>query len=257
VRTRAMCVCIVGRRSDTAELAADLEVIAKIRDVLGRGNVMLMNSLGFSSLSMMPSYDGTFSEGRAINAVGLLGAGGMVNIMWTSNNMECCANQAAADRCVSLSSHTSVRRGMRVEVSAARYGAVVAGTSSKGCIWASIPWRRCLQPIIASVTTQRLFHGLRTSEQRYPAFFEGASLSACPPVCLCAYSGVLTVMDALTYFLLAAGLCSRRCRASATTSSHTQCAWWVGWAKPTPLSCTPTAPPTASCTRWCSPGTAR
>jgi hypothetical protein len=36
---------------------------------------MLMNSLGFSSLSLMPSYDGTFSEGRQINAVGLLGAG--------------------------------------------------------------------------------------------------------------------------------------------------------------------------------------
>ena len=58
---------------------------------------MLMNSLGFSSLSMMPSYDGTFSEGRAINAVGLLGAGGMVNIMWTGNAAECCRTEADAD----------------------------------------------------------------------------------------------------------------------------------------------------------------
>ena len=54
-----------------------LEVIAKLRAAVGTTKVMLMNSLGYSSLSMMPSYDGTFSEGRAINAVGLLGAGGM------------------------------------------------------------------------------------------------------------------------------------------------------------------------------------
>eukprot|EP01051_Picozoa_sp_SAG22_P007710 SAG22_NODE_552_length_9177_cov_15.661489_4_plen_490_part_00 len=75
-----------------------LEVIEKIRGVFGAEKVMLMNSLGYSSLSMMPSYDGTFSEGRAINAVGILGAGGMVNIMWTSNNLECCPNEPFADQ---------------------------------------------------------------------------------------------------------------------------------------------------------------
>ena len=74
-----------------------LEVIAKLRAAVGTTKVMLMNSLGYSSLSMMPSYDGTFSEGRAINAVGLLGAGGMVNIMWTANNMECCPDEPQAD----------------------------------------------------------------------------------------------------------------------------------------------------------------
>jgi hypothetical protein len=46
-----------------------------VEGVFGSEKVMLMNSLGFSSLSLMPSYDGTFSEGRQINAVGLLGAG--------------------------------------------------------------------------------------------------------------------------------------------------------------------------------------
>lgn len=46
-----------------------LEVIEKVRGVFGTEKVMLMNSLGFSSLSFMPSYDGTFSEGRQINAV--------------------------------------------------------------------------------------------------------------------------------------------------------------------------------------------
>ena len=107
-----------------------------------------MNSLGFSSLSLMPSYDGTFSEGRQINAVGLLGAGAaktspfpslpvseddniktpflsnfyikmiilprqardkhsesiqksavflQVNIMWTSNNLECCPDEPRSD----------------------------------------------------------------------------------------------------------------------------------------------------------------
>jgi hypothetical protein len=74
-----------------------LEVIEKIRDVFGKEKVMLMNSLGYSSLSLMPSYDGTFSEGRQINAVGLLGAGGMVNIMWTSNNKECCPDEPHSD----------------------------------------------------------------------------------------------------------------------------------------------------------------
>ena len=74
-----------------------LEVIRGIRATMGREGVMLMNTLGYSSLSMMADYDGTFSEGRAINAVGLLGAGGMVNIMWTSSNLECCRHEAAAD----------------------------------------------------------------------------------------------------------------------------------------------------------------
>ena len=65
--------------------------------MFGTERVMLMNSLGFSSLSFMPSFDGTFSEGRQINAVGLLGAGGMVNIMWTGNNLECCPDEKTAD----------------------------------------------------------------------------------------------------------------------------------------------------------------
>ena len=74
-----------------------LEVIAGIREVVGTKFVMLMNSLGYSSLSFMPSYDGTFSEGMAFNAVGILGAGGMVNIMWTASAGECCSSPAGSD----------------------------------------------------------------------------------------------------------------------------------------------------------------
>jgi hypothetical protein len=47
-----------------------LEVIAGIREVIGSSKVMLMNSLGYSSISFMKDIDGTFSEGKAINAVG-------------------------------------------------------------------------------------------------------------------------------------------------------------------------------------------
>ena len=74
-----------------------LEVIAGTRQALGTGKIMLMNSLGYSSLSFMPSFDGTFSEGKAVNAAGLLGAGGMVNIMWTTSAWECCRTAALAD----------------------------------------------------------------------------------------------------------------------------------------------------------------
>lgn len=79
-----------------------IAAIGAVRSVLGKERVMLMNSLGYSSLSLMEGHacdridgltltlrpwltgiDGTFSEGRAVNAVGLLGAGGMVSILWT------------------------------------------------------------------------------------------------------------------------------------------------------------------------------
>lgn len=52
-----------------------LDVIAGIRGVLKTDKVMLMNSLGYSSISFMKDIDGTFSEGKAFNAVGILGAG--------------------------------------------------------------------------------------------------------------------------------------------------------------------------------------
>ena len=74
-----------------------LDVMSAVRHEIGANHVMLMNSLGYSSLSFMPSYDGTFSEGTAFNAVGLLGAGGMVNIMWTSSAAECCTTAAHSD----------------------------------------------------------------------------------------------------------------------------------------------------------------
>ncbi len=66
------------------------QVIHECRKTLGNDKIMLMNTLGYSMISMMKSYDGTFSEGKAINAVGLLGAGGMISILWTDRSDGCC-----------------------------------------------------------------------------------------------------------------------------------------------------------------------
>jgi hypothetical protein len=42
-----------------------------------------MNSLGFSCISLMGGIDGTFSEGKQVSAVGILGSAGMISILWT------------------------------------------------------------------------------------------------------------------------------------------------------------------------------
>ena len=60
-----------------------LEVIAEIREAVGgRERIMLMNSLGYSSLSLMPSYDGTFSEGRCV----------FIPLYWPPNYKLCTSN---------------------------------------------------------------------------------------------------------------------------------------------------------------------
>jgi hypothetical protein len=51
--------------------------------------VMLQNALGFSQLSLMKDFDGTFSEGGVVNSVGLLGARSTA-ILWTYNAKACC-----------------------------------------------------------------------------------------------------------------------------------------------------------------------
>jgi len=58
--------------------------------------VMLQNALGFCQLSLFKAFDGTFSEGAIVNAVGILGARS-TSILWTSNARECCSSEAAAD----------------------------------------------------------------------------------------------------------------------------------------------------------------
>ena len=58
--------------------------------------VMLQNALGFAQLSLMEAFDGTFSEGAIVNAVGVLGAKS-TTILWTGSAKECCASDAVAD----------------------------------------------------------------------------------------------------------------------------------------------------------------
>merc|ERR1712194_863813 len=60
------------------------DITVEMRGVLGN-KIMLINTLGFSRLDFMRPFDGTFSEGKAVNAAGLLTAGGKPAIMWTSN----------------------------------------------------------------------------------------------------------------------------------------------------------------------------
>jgi hypothetical protein len=56
---------------------------------------MLMNTVGNCRIDMLRHYDGTFSEGHGVNAVGLLGARSPA-ILWTYTSSECCATPAAA-----------------------------------------------------------------------------------------------------------------------------------------------------------------
>ena len=58
--------------------------------------VMLQNANGFVQLSLLKSFDGTFSEGGIVNAVGILGARS-TSILWTYNSKECCGTPAVAD----------------------------------------------------------------------------------------------------------------------------------------------------------------
>lgn len=48
---------------------------------------MMLNTLGYSMLSLMGPFDGTFSEGHAVNAVGLLGIVSP-SILWTYTNAD-------------------------------------------------------------------------------------------------------------------------------------------------------------------------
>lgn len=56
----------------------------------------LQKALGFAQLSLFKDFDGSFSEGAIVNAVGLLGARS-TTILWTSNANECCRSAEVAD----------------------------------------------------------------------------------------------------------------------------------------------------------------
>lgn len=79
---------------------AYIKTMSDIRDMLvdGRGdeNIMLINTFGYSMLSLMGPYDGSFSEGKAVSAVGLLGLFSPA-ILWVYSADECCKTPELAD----------------------------------------------------------------------------------------------------------------------------------------------------------------
>ena len=99
-----------------------LEVIAKLRAAVGTTKVMLMNSLGYSSLSMMPSYDGTFSRKAA-----------------RSTRSACWALAAWSTSC-----------GRQTIWSAAPTSRERMCSSSAGSTWECTRWPRCPPPTTAS-----------------------------------------------------------------------------------------------------------
>lgn len=53
--------------------------------------IMLMNTGGNARVDQLRWYDGTFSEGHAVNGVGILGAASPATL-WTYNEDECCSS---------------------------------------------------------------------------------------------------------------------------------------------------------------------
>jgi hypothetical protein len=60
------------------------------------GKVMLSNTVGYSWLPMMEPFDGTYSEGNRVNAVGILGCVSTA-ILWTSSSHELGLTNTTAD----------------------------------------------------------------------------------------------------------------------------------------------------------------
>jgi len=93
-------------QNKTAHLAqySYVETIGALREMMNEKQsatkagqtVMLQNALGFAQLSLFKDFDGSFSEGAIVNAVGLLGARS-TTILWTSNANECCRSAEVAD----------------------------------------------------------------------------------------------------------------------------------------------------------------
>jgi hypothetical protein len=91
----------------TAQLAqySYLDTLASLRDLMAaraptmriNETVMLSNNQGFAQLSLFEHMDGSFSEGGAINAQGILAARSTA-ILWVYGKTECCSSQTGADR---------------------------------------------------------------------------------------------------------------------------------------------------------------
>jgi len=81
-----------------AELRASLspEQAARVLGNMSGSGVMMMNVLGNGRLDVYESYDGIFSEGGAVNSVGILGCTSPV-ILWTYDSNECCGANPGPD----------------------------------------------------------------------------------------------------------------------------------------------------------------
>lgn len=88
----------------TADLRAALSVSTATRQqaaaistspVPAGSGIMMMNTVGNARLDQLRWYDGTFSEGSAVNGVGILGAASPA-ILWTYNEGECCSSPEQA-----------------------------------------------------------------------------------------------------------------------------------------------------------------
>eukprot|EP01060_Flectonema_neradi_P007492 TRINITY_DN1522_c4_g1_i1.p1 TRINITY_DN1522_c4_g1~~TRINITY_DN1522_c4_g1_i1.p1 ORF type:complete len:679 (+),score=122.11 TRINITY_DN1522_c4_g1_i1:735-2771(+) len=73
-----------------------ITVTGQLRDVFSNNKTILMNTVGFASLSLLQYTDGTFSEGYEVDAAGLLGINSPA-ILWTYGPDECCSSQQLAD----------------------------------------------------------------------------------------------------------------------------------------------------------------
>ena len=88
----SLTAALAGKRAAAAAAAA-AGAAAPAATPLGDG-IMLMNTVGNCRLDAFRHYDGQFSEGHAVNAVGLLGLLSPA-ILWTYNAAECCGSAAA------------------------------------------------------------------------------------------------------------------------------------------------------------------
>jgi hypothetical protein len=88
----------------TADLRAALSVSTAMRQKAAAistspapagSGIMMMNTVGNARLDQLRWYDGTFSEGSAVNGVGILGAASPA-ILWTYNEGECCSSPEQA-----------------------------------------------------------------------------------------------------------------------------------------------------------------
>ena len=94
--TPETAVSFVNNATATNFAGSWVSITRQLRKILGNDKTILYNTVGFASLSLLRYTDGTFSEGRQVNAAGLLGITSP-SILWTYDATECCASQQIAD----------------------------------------------------------------------------------------------------------------------------------------------------------------